>query len=138
MSGAPGIGAFAYYRRVVENRTGRIIEEIGRVLKQLGAKPEVLQLFVDAAKETQFSKAVDMVKDAIPDVLRIDGHNPLTLLHKALSEGIHEEGDTECLEYAHEIRLILTEVAERSAQVLKEEAELKGAVSKLMTRKKVK
>ncbi len=33
--------------------------------------------------------------DAIPAVLLIDGHNPLTLLHDLLSEGIHELDDDE-------------------------------------------
>lgn len=130
-----GIGAFSYYRRVVENQKGRIIAEIARVAEKLGAKPNVLTAFKAAEKETQFSKAVDDVKDGIPDVLRIGGHNPLTLLHKALSEGLHDHSDKECLEIAQEIRLVLTDLAERMSQALKEEAELKTAVSRLLARK---
>src|SRR5262249_24114392 len=49
-----GIGAFSYYRRVVENQKNRIIEEIARVAKKLGAKPDVLADFESALKETQF------------------------------------------------------------------------------------
>jgi hypothetical protein len=40
-----GIGAFSYYRRVVENQKGRIISEIARVAQKLGAKPRVLEAF---------------------------------------------------------------------------------------------
>ncbi len=130
-----GIGAFSYYRRVVENQKGRIIAEIARVVQRLGAKPEMLETFKAAEKETQFSKAIGAIKDGIPDVLRIGPHNPLTLLHAALSEGLHEHTDEECLEIAQEIRLVLTELAERLSQALKEEAELQTAVSRLLNRK---
>lgn len=131
-----GIGAFAYYRRVVENQKGRIIQEIAKASAKLGASQEMLKELERAEKETQFSKAVDQVKTGIPAALMIDRHNPLTLLHTALSEGLHEHTDKECLEIAEEIRLVLTELAERISQALKEEAELKQAVSRLMSRKK--
>lgn len=130
-----GIGAFAYYRRVVENQKSRIIEEIGKVARKLGAPPDVLSQFEAAAQETQFTKAIDMIKSAIPSVLLIDGRNPLTLLHGALSEGIHADKDADCLEIAQSIRVILTDLAERMSQVLKDHTELRGAVSKLLTRK---
>jgi hypothetical protein len=131
-----GIGAFAYYRRVVENQKTRIIGEIAKVAARLGAKPDVLAEFESAAKETQFSTAIDQIKHGIPDVLLIDGrHNPLTLLHSALSEGLHANTDGECLEIAQAIRVVLTELAERISQALKQEKELTNAVSQLLNRK---
>jgi len=84
----------------------------------------------------QFSKAIDQVKSAIPQVLLIDGqHNPLTLLHTALSEGLHDHSDEECLEIAQDIRLVLTELAERASTALREEAELEKSVARLLGRK---
>lgn len=129
-----GVGAFAYYRRVVENQKGRIIQEMAKVAKKLNASDADLKLFEAAANETQFSKAVVTIKSAIPSALLINGHNPLTLLHDALSDGLHERSDEECLECAREIRLVLTDLAERMSQVLKESSELKNAVSKLLAR----
>jgi len=99
-----GIGAFAYYRRVVEDKKGAIIEEIGKVAKRLGASPETLALFAEAQAETQFSKAIDKIKAAIPQSLLINGHNPLNLLHSALSENLHNGTDEKCLELATSIR----------------------------------
>jgi hypothetical protein len=131
-----GIGAFAYYRRVVENQKGRIIQEMAKVAKKLEAPESDLKLFEIAATETQFSSAIDKIKTAIPSALRIDSHNPLTLLHDALSDGLHARSDEECLEYAREIRVVLTDLAERMAQVLKENSELKEAVSKLLGRRR--
>ena len=131
-----GIGSFAYYRRAVENQKGRIIQEIAKASAKLGATPAMLEDLQRAEKETQFSKAIEEIKTGIPPALLIDGHNPLTLLHTALSEGLHAQTDEECLELAQEIRLVLTELAERISQALKEEAELKQAVTRLLNRKK--
>jgi hypothetical protein len=130
-----GIGAFSYYRRVVENQKGRLISEIASVARRLSATPEVLHLFEQAAGQTQFSRAINDIKSAIPQVLLIDGHNPLVLLHSALSEGLHAGTDEECLETATSIRIVLTELAERISLALKDETELKQAIGTLMRRK---
>jgi hypothetical protein len=127
-----GIGAFAYYRRVVENQKGRLIKEIEKVARRLGATPEVLEIFEDAANQTQFSTAIDKIKDAIPQSLLIRGHNPLSLLHTALSQGLHAQSDEECLEIAQDIRIVFTELAERISQALKDETALSQAVSRLL------
>lgn len=127
-----GVGAFAYYRRVVENQKNRIIGEMEKVAKGLGAKPEALRLFEKAKAEEQFSKAIDDIKDAIPPALLIRSHNPLKLLHSALSRGLHARTDEECLEIATSIRVVLTELAERISNALKDENELERAVNKLL------
>jgi hypothetical protein len=129
-----GIGAFAYYRRVVEEQKGRIIEEMGKVAARVKPSKQTADLFERAGTETQFSTAIDLIKTAIPEALLIDGHNPLTLLHSALSEGLHAQTDEQCLELATSIRVVLTELAERISTALKEEAELKSAVSRLLNR----
>jgi hypothetical protein len=129
-----GIGALTYYRRVVANQWKRIVEEVSKVAKKLDAKPEVIEALAQVATHTQFGRAVDSVKPVIPEMLLIDGHNPLTLLHSALSEAIHDKTDEECLAIARDIRIVLAELAERSAQALKDHAELKGAVSRLQNR----
>lgn len=132
-----GIGAFAYYRRVVEEQKVRIIEEVGKVAVKIRPSEETTKLFAKAKAETQFSTAIDMIKSAIPESLLIDGHNPLTLLHTALSEGLHAQTDEQCLELATSIRVVLTELAERISTALKEEATLKSAVSRLLNRKSI-
>ena len=132
-----GIGAFAYYRRVVEEQKSRIIEQIGKVATKIKPSEETAKLFAKAKGETQFSTAIDMIKSAIPESLLIDGHNPLTLLHSALSEGLHAQTDEQCLELATSIRVVLTELAERISAALKEEATLKSAVSRLLNRKSI-
>lgn len=126
-----GIGAFTYYRRVVENQKNRILDEVIKVGEKTGLSKGLLNTLKKAKDETQFSKAIDSVKESIPQVLLIDGHNPLILLHSALSEGLHAKSEEECLELARSIRIVLTELATRSGQVLKDQAELKSAVGRL-------
>jgi hypothetical protein len=127
-----GIAAFAYYRRVVENQKDKIFDEIIRVSQRLGAQEELLQELNAAKMETQFAKAVGVVKHAIPQSLLINGHNPLSLLHSALSEGLHAQTDTECLELATSIRVVLTDFVERAASALRDEAELNAALTRLL------
>jgi hypothetical protein len=128
-----GIGAFGYYRRVVDHQKNRILDEIIKVAQKLGAGPEQLAALNAAKAETQFSKSVSLVKDAIPQSLLIKGsHNPLTLLYAALSSGLHEQPDEVCLDLARSIRLVLAELAERLSAALKNDAELDAAVQKLL------
>jgi hypothetical protein len=129
-----GIAAFAYYRRAVENQKNRILDEIIRVSEKIGASDEVVADLQAAKKETQFSKAIEAIKHGIPQTLPINGHNPLTLLHSALSEGLHAQTDEQCLELARSIRVVLADLAERLGAALKEEAELNAAVSRLLNR----
>lgn len=127
-----GIGAFGYYRRVVENQKNRILDEVIKVSEKLGAGEELLNELKGAKAEAQFTRAIDSIKQGIPQVLLIDGHNPLTLLHSALSEGLHARPDEECLALATSIRVVLTELADRLGQAVKDEAELKHAVARLL------
>jgi hypothetical protein len=83
-----GIGAFGYYRRVVENQKNRILGEILKLAQKIDAQPEMIAALEAAKKETQFSKAMTAVKTAIPQGLLINGQNPLVLLHSALSDGL--------------------------------------------------
>jgi hypothetical protein len=131
-----GIGALTYYRRVVENQWERIVSEVTKVAERVGASPEVIAALTRVAKHTQFGRSVDSIKPAVPQMLLIDGHNPLTLLHSALSEAIHGRSDQECLELAQDIRTVLAELAERLGQALKDTAELKNAVTRLQLRSK--
>ena len=103
------------------------------VAKKLGSPKEMLATLDRAKAETQFSKSITLIKDAVPQALLVHGHNPLTLLHSALSEGVHMNSDEECLQIAHDVRILLGELSERLAQALKDERELNEAMTRLMS-----
>jgi hypothetical protein len=126
-----GIGAFVYYRRVVEDQKNRIIGEIIKVAETIGAPPEAISALKEAQQEQQFSNAIEKIKSAIPQRLLIDGQNPLSLLHSALSKGLHGLTDEKCLELATDVRLVLAELSELLGYALKDERELKEAVARL-------
>jgi hypothetical protein len=126
-----GIGAFAYYRRVVENQKDQLIDGIIKVSKRLKVAEPIIANLESAKQQIQFSSAIEMIRDGIPDSLKIEGKNPLSLLHSALSKGIHSESEDECLELAASIRLVLTNLAENIDQALQDHAELSEAVKRL-------
>ena len=126
-----GIGAYAYYRRIVENQKDKLIDEIIKVCKKLGKQESLIEDLEKAKNETQFSKAVDSIKEELPTSLYIEGQNPLKLLHKAVSKGIHNMTDEECLQYAGSIRIILFELTERINAILKDSKEIHDAISVL-------
>ena len=130
-----GIRAFAYYRRVVKDGKDQLIDEIIKLCKKIPGADRFISGLEEAKKQEQFKKAVEQIADAIPEALRIAGHNPLTLLHQALSKSLHSDSDEECLEAAHGIRVVLAAFAERLSQLLRDEAEVTEAVKKLLVSK---
>jgi len=130
---ALGVGAFSYYQRVVESHKDQIFDEIIKVTRKIA--PDIVASLETAKREQQLLKAIESVRDAIPQGLLINGHNPLTLLHSALSAGLHAHTDEQCLEAAHDIRVVLTALVQRLNEALRDEAELNGAIERLARRK---
>jgi hypothetical protein len=126
-----GIGAFGYYRRVIENQKNRLLDQIIKVASSSNAPPDTIGRLENAKNESQFGKAVEAVKDLLPSQLLIKTHNPLVLLHTALSKGLHDRSDEECLELAVHIRVILGELADRLDVALKDHAALDRALGQL-------
>jgi len=125
-----GIGAATYFRRIVDSQWQTLVGEIRAAAQKLGATD--LTIYDAALEETQFSTAVEMLKDALPEKLLIlDGQNPLTLLYRPLSVQLHALSDEECLQQAADIRLVLTALLENIADVLKDQAQLKAAAARL-------
>lgn len=126
-----GIGAAGYYRRVVENQKGRLLNEIVKAAERLDAEPAAIALLKSAAADQSFSRGLEAARDALPSSLYIQGHNPLSILHTALSKLLHELPDDECLKVSHEIREILTLLAERMADAIQSKNRISAAIDRL-------
>lgn len=126
-----GIASFLYYRRVIENQKNRLIDNIALVLKKLEVNREAIDLLETTKNEIQFKTSMDKLKPYLPKELSINNTNPIVLLHKSLSVGLHGLTDEECLEYAKSIRIVLTELADRLKLMLTDQNGLKNAMKKL-------
>jgi hypothetical protein len=96
-----GVGAFAYYRRIVENCITGLLNDIVSVAGK--EHDAILKTILDSHN---VSKKIEVVKDLLPDKLKVDGRNPLSEIYNILSVGIHSSSDEECLDYAFSLRVI--------------------------------
>ncbi len=126
-----GLGAITYYRRIVENQKNKLIDSLYKAMIQINPDPDLLVKFEKAKLETQFSTSIELIKDFIPEELYIGGHNPLKLLYKSMSIGIHNLSDEKCLEIGKDIRIVLCELVKKINEVLKGRNELAKAVKSL-------
>ena len=101
-----GIGAFSYYRRIVEDLVDELLDQIPDLMAG-DERERYLQGLERTKKTTVVKDKIDLVKDLLPPILRPDGMNPLSLLHGVLSQGLHAGDDEECLELAADLREIL-------------------------------
>lgn len=127
-----GIGALAYYRRVIENQKDHIIDEIIRILRRTNSDETQIEKLKSAKTEKQFKEAVALISDAIPQALLINGYNPLALLEQAMTKGSYVQKDSDALKLATAIRKILTELAERVVRALEDQTDIDEAVNYIL------
>jgi hypothetical protein len=107
-----GIGAYAYYRRIVEDIIDKLLGSIRDMLPE-GDKEAYEKALEETRKSVIAKDKIALVKDLLPVSLRPDNMNPLSILHDNLSAGIHAKTDEECLELAGNIREILVYLVEK-------------------------
>lgn len=114
-----GIAAFAYYRRITEEIIDDLISDIGDLIPP-EEKASYDAAYAKVKTTRQTSEKIDLVKDLLPRSLVAGEMNPLGILHRALSEGLHAESDERCLQHAETIRealaFLASQVAENKAQ----------------------
>lgn len=132
-----GIAAFIYYRRLVEAQRTHLFDEVISISKSVSAPVAMIDKLQRLKSHWRFQESIDEIKDCVPDVLKIEGHNPFELLHPVLSDTIHDRSDEEALVIATEIRLLLGRLAKQIAFIKADNNELKSAVTSLIERKKL-
>jgi len=129
-----GIGAYAYYRRIVENNIGSLLEEIAKVLP---LEEKAYRVALEKVRKSRIAdEKIKIVKDLLPATLRPAGQNPLALIHDVLSEGIHSKSDDECLELAEDLRIALTTLVQEVARHSQAQRDFTRAINRLQKRKK--
>ena len=126
-----GMGAYSYYCRVIDNQKNRLLDQLIDVSHKLGLDEDKIQCMEEAKDEPQFDEVVNRIKDAVPDVVMINGYNPFQLLQTARSEGDHHTDDDAYLTGAADIRIVLTALADRIGQALNQKSELQQTIGRL-------
>lgn len=103
-----GIGAYSYYRRIVESIISDLLKEIEDLIPDGEEKEQYLAAIEKTKKEIVAANKISLVKDLIPKILLIDDVNPLAVLYGSVSDGLHNRTDEECLTLAETIRECLS------------------------------
>jgi len=101
-----GIGAFVYYRRIIEEIIDQLLDEITELLTG-NEKDKFLKALEETKKTIVAQDKIALVKDLLPTILRPEGMNPLSTLHSLLSEGLHSKSDEDCIQSAMSVREVL-------------------------------
>jgi hypothetical protein len=129
-----GIGAYAYYRRIIEEIIDNLLNSIADLIPE--NEKEQYKHALEQTKETIVAQEkIHIVKDLLPEILRPDGMNPLNLLHTTLSEGLHAKTDDECLEVAGSIREILIFLVNRIVETKESSKKFTTSMRKLLEKK---
>ncbi len=103
MSQSYGIGALGYFRRVVENAVGDLLDLVEESAKADGDDDSV-RAITEARKQKNAEQKLKLASEAVPPSLRPGRVNPLATLYGDFSRGIHGLSDEQCLEIATDLR----------------------------------
>lgn len=104
-----GVGAAAYFRRVVEEVVSVLLDLIAQNASVDPEHPDVSTIAkVEAARANhQAEDKLRLAAEAIPEYLRRGGKNPLKHLYDAYSECVHSRSDEDSARRAVEMRAAL-------------------------------
>ena len=127
-----GIGAAAYYRRMVEDLIFELLREIEEFLMDDDELREVYhEKLQSVAHSHRASDKIEVVKDCLPSALRPGGENPLAKLYRTLSDGIHNLTDEAALQQAKAIRVTLSFVITKVSEGKRDQEEYAHALRQL-------
>lgn len=111
-----GIADFSYYRRILENSIGKILQGLRSMLELNNAPLEEIEKIDKALKSIVMDERIKIAKDAVPNHLRPNKMNPLAIIYDTLSAGIHRLSEEQCLEKSQHIRVALSHLIKALTQ----------------------
>jgi len=129
-----GIGAYAYYRRIVEEKIDELLQAVDEIVPE--SEREEFEAALEQVKKTIVAQEkIAIVKDLLPASLRPDEMNPLGILHGVLSEGLHAKPDEECMEQAQTIREVLGFFVQQILMVNENSRQFTEGMRKLLSKR---
>ena len=124
-----GIGAFAYFRRIIENEIKRIIKDLSEL--EFDGANEIKKAYLAFEKDHQMNNLIHSITPLLPKSLSESGDNPIKLLYEQLSDGIHTFSEDECLQKAQQINILLPYIIKKVNEEKFQLKDIKDAIRKL-------
>lgn len=125
-----GIGAFGYFRRITENNIEKLLDQVAAT----SDSQKLINAVANAKKQHNAEERLKIVKDHAPGSYSFNGQNVFKILYTALSEGLHQDTDEECLDSATSVRACLDFLIKRVNRATQEQKELASSIKKLTTK----
>lgn len=124
-----GIGAFAYFRRIIENEIKRLVKDISELEYENADK--VKQAWTTYESNHQMSNLIESINSFLPKSFNELGYNPIKALHQQTSGGLHEFSEEVCLEKAKDVDKLLRYVIKNVSTLKFDYLEAKNAIKNL-------
>lgn len=118
-----GIGACAYFRRLLEKYINPLLILLLQLKKEEGAAEEELAPIREAIEAKDFTRKSKFAADICPQSLIVAGINPLKKLHDLLSDSLHNLEEDEAMNIAMQIQKSLLFVIRRLRSKYNEQRE---------------
>lgn len=102
-----GIGAVAYFRRIIEDHVDQILEMVKESALTSGDADAVAEL-EKANKKLSATARLQIAADNTPSHLKPGGHNPLSVMYGVFSTGLHAMSDEESGKVANDLLEAIT------------------------------
>ena len=122
-----GLGALAYFRRVVEDASKELIDLFADKAKA-EEDVEAEQAIRAAMQSYRMDERLKAASEALPATLRPGGANPLAVLYAHYSRSIHGLSDDECLEVARQLHFALEYIFKNWRTQMEEAAQFRTTV----------
>ncbi|WEK71370.1 MAG: hypothetical protein P0Y62_07355 [Candidatus Chryseobacterium colombiense] len=123
-----GIGSLAYFRRIIEKELFHILENISDLNS---SDPKLKKIIEEFDKNSKMSTLYNSTFSLLPKSLQILGHNPLEILYRLTSEGLHNISEQESLEKADKIHKLLDFVIKKINEENSELKEIRDLINEL-------
>lgn len=127
-----GIGAVAYFRRIVEGMTNDLLERLA-VAMETGNDPpeEVAKIRTLKEAKVSFDKKMESAAKMIPGHLRPGNANPVQTIFDVVSESLHNHTDAESCDLVDALADAMTLLLAKLNAHIEETRALKEAVQKV-------
>jgi hypothetical protein len=99
-----GIGALAYLRRVVDEKTDELIDVMIELSQANGVDAAGIDKLQGAKTEVRYEDKLRVASELIPEAVKPAGVNPLSQLYDHASIGLHRKADDECIAIFDDLR----------------------------------